>query len=64
MATAAASLAPAGHRRRSFIYRVLDSIGAEWGDVDGVAVPLGYGRGLETETADARRMGLVELTPL
>jgi sarcosine oxidase subunit gamma len=61
---ASAALAPAGHRRRSFIYRVLDGIGAEWGEVDGIAIPLGYGRGLETETADARHMGLVELTAL
>ncbi|MDZ4734846.1 MAG: hypothetical protein SGJ07_00720 [Rhodospirillaceae bacterium] len=61
---ASAALVPAGHRRRSFIYRVLDGIGAEWGTVDGVAMPLGYGRGIETETADARRIGLVELTPL
>jgi sarcosine oxidase, subunit gamma len=64
MPGAAASLAPVRHRRRSFIYRVLDGIGAEWGEVGDAVVPLGYGRGLDAELANARRMGLVELTPL
>lgn len=61
---ASVSAAPAMHKRRSFIYRVSDGLGAEWGEINGGAIPMGYGRGVEAELVDARRMGLAELTML
>ena len=52
------------HLRRSFIHRVSEGLGAEWAEINGGAIPTGYGRGVEAELADARRMGLAELTML
>jgi sarcosine oxidase subunit gamma len=64
MANASAVISPADFGRRSFIYRVLDGLGAEWAELNGGAVPMGYGRGVESELTDARRLGLAELSML
>ncbi len=64
MATASTAVAPNKTLRRSFIYRVSQGLGAEWRSVNGGVIPMGYGRGLEAELADARRMGLAELSML
>ncbi len=64
MATASASVAPGRPLRRSFIHRVSEALGAEWASVNGGAIPMGYGRGVEAELADACGMGLAELSML
>lgn len=64
MASVSAVVAPGAFLRRSLIHRVSDALGAEWAEINGGAVPMGYGRGVDRELADARRMGLAELTML
>jgi sarcosine oxidase subunit gamma len=64
MANASAAVAPDRFLRRSLIHRVSAALGAEWGEINGGAVPMGYGRGIESELTDASRLGLAELTML
>lgn len=58
------SIAPAAPKRRSFIYRELAKLGAQFGEVNGGAVPLHFGAGREVELASARRLALADLSVL
>lgn len=53
---------PASLKRRSFIYRELASLGAQFGEVNGGAVPLNFGASREAELASARRLALADLS--
>lgn len=53
---------PASLKRRSFIYRELAKLGANFGDVNGGAVPLNFNGTHEAELASARRLGLADLS--
>lgn len=64
MAAAETSVAPAAQPRRSFIYRVLQAAGARFALVNGGAVTVDFGRPLEQEAAQARSLGLAELSVL
>ena len=55
---------PARCVRRSFIYRELQKLGAQFGEVNGGAVPLNFGAGREAELASARRLALADLSVL
>jgi sarcosine oxidase subunit gamma len=56
------SMAPAAYKRRSFIYRELAALGAQFGEVNGAAIPLHYGAGRDAELAVARRLALADLS--
>ena len=56
------SINPASLKRRSFIYRELAKLGAQFGDVNGAAIPLHFGAGREAELASARRLALADLS--
>jgi sarcosine oxidase subunit gamma len=58
------TLEPASFARRSFLYRVLADLGAEFGEIGGAAVALRYRRPVEEEVASARRLALADLSPL
>ncbi|MBV5325420.1 MAG: hypothetical protein J0626_09220, partial [Rhodospirillaceae bacterium] len=55
---------PAGLKRRSFIYRDLAALGAQFGEINGGAVPLSFGGTREAELASARRLALADLSVL
>ncbi|WP_374384915.1 hypothetical protein [Dongia sp.] len=55
---------PAACKRRSFIYRELTRLGAEFGEVNGGAVPLNFGSPRAVELAAARRLALADLSVL
>lgn len=57
-----ANVDPAGLKRRSFIYRDLAALGAQFGEINGGAVPLGFGGTREAELASARRLALADLS--
>ncbi len=61
---AAEPIAPTQHLRRSFVYRVLTALGAEFATLNGAAVALRLGRPVEAEIALARRLALVDLSVL
>lgn len=58
------ALAPTSLKRRSFIYRLLAAQGAQFGEVNGGAVPLHFGADREAELAAARRLGIADLSVL
>lgn len=58
------AIAPASLLRRSFIYRLLATSGAEFGEVNGGAVALHFGGSREAEASAARRLGLADLSVL
>lgn len=58
------SVAPAICKRRSFIYRDLMALGAQFGEVNGGAVPIHFGAGREVELAASRRLALADLSVL
>jgi sarcosine oxidase subunit gamma len=64
MAAAEQALAPVAHLRRSFVYRVLQAAGARFVTVNGGAVAIDFGRPVEQETAQARHLGLADLSVL
>lgn len=55
---------PTSCMRRSFIYRELTKLGAQFGDVNGGAVPMTFGATREVELARARRLALADLSVL
>lgn len=58
------SLMPAGQSRRSFVYRALQTAGARFVTVNGGGVAHDFGRSEERETAQARNLGLADLSVL
>lgn len=58
------TIAPVSLKRRSFIYRLLAAEGAQFGEINGGAVPLHFGAGREVELAAARRLALADLSVL
>lgn len=58
------AIAPTSLKRRSFIYRLLAAQGAQFGELNGAAVPLHFGAGREAELAAARRLGIADLSVL
>jgi sarcosine oxidase, subunit gamma len=62
MSAESASVLPASLKRRSFIYRLLAEEGARFGEINGGAVALDFGRPLEAELAHARDMALADLS--
>jgi sarcosine oxidase subunit gamma len=55
---------PTALKRRSFIYRELVKLGAEFGEVNGAAIALNFGATREAELASARRLALADLSVL
>lgn len=55
---------PTDYAIRSFHYRTLALLGARFGDVSDAAVALDYGKDTSVEVADARKLGLADLSPL
>jgi sarcosine oxidase subunit gamma len=58
------SVTPVACTRRSYVYRVLQRLGAEWAPLRDAAVAIRVGRAVEEETAIGRRLALVDLSPL
>lgn len=58
------SVDPRAFARRSMVYRLLASHGAEFAEVSGGAVATGFGGSVEEETAAAKSLALVDLSPL
>jgi len=56
------SINPASLKRRSFIYRELAKLGAQFGEINGGAVPLNFGGTRGAELASARRLALADLS--
>ncbi len=55
---------PASLKRRTFIYRELAKLGAQFGDVNGGAVPMTFGATREAELASTRQLALADLSVL
>ncbi len=64
LAAADTSAAPAAQPRRSFVYRVLQAAGARFAVVNGGTIAVDFGRPLEQEAAQARSLGLADLSVL
>ncbi len=58
------SLAPQDRARRSFVYRELVALGAEFAEVNGAACALTCGATPEAEAERARAMAICDLSPL
>lgn len=54
---------PTEHLRRSFVYRELQMAGARFGEENGAAIAMNFAEPAREE-ATARRLGLVDLSPL
>ena len=61
---AAEPIAPAAFLRRSFNYRTLQRLGAEFAAVNGAAVALRCGASVDADIAAGRRLGIADLSPL
>ena len=61
---AADPIVPAAFLRRSFIYRTLQRLGAEFAVVNGAAVALCCGTSIEADIDAGQRLGLADLSPL
>ncbi len=55
---------PHDFTRRSFIHRTLSAAGAEFAELAGAAVAVGFGRSPEEEEEQARSLALADLSPL
>jgi sarcosine oxidase subunit gamma len=55
---------PAEFNARSFHYRTLLADGAHFAEFSGCAIASGYGASIEDESAQARELGLADLSPL
>ena len=64
MAVAEAAAPPAAVLRRSFIYRVLQQAGARFATVNDGAIAVDFGKPVEVEAAQARRLGIADLSVL
>ena len=53
---------PASLKRRSFIYRDLAALGAQFGEINGGAMPMNFGGSRDAELASARRLALADLS--
>ncbi|MFQ5959729.1 MAG: sarcosine oxidase [Alphaproteobacteria bacterium] len=58
------SPAPESHKRRSFVYRELTRLGAEFGEVNGTACAMTCGAAVDDEIARARDLAICDLSPL
>ena len=61
---AEASISPTAFSRRSFIYRALQEAGARFAPLNEAALAIDFGAPVETEVAQARRMGIADLSVL
>jgi sarcosine oxidase subunit gamma len=57
-------ISPAAFARRSFIYRALQQAGARFAPVNDGAIAVDFGRPAEAEAAQARTMGIADLSVL
>lgn len=64
MASPESSVLPVAQARRSLIYRVTQAAGARFAVVNGGAVAIDYGDRAEREAAQARSMGIADLSVL
>jgi sarcosine oxidase subunit gamma len=64
MAAAEAAVSPTAVPRRSFIHRVLQQAGARFASVNDGAIAVDFGKPIEAEMAQARRMGIADLSVL
>ncbi len=58
------ALAPDGFNRRSFVYRELVGLGADFAEVNGAACAMTCGAAVDDEIARARELALCDLSPL
>jgi sarcosine oxidase subunit gamma len=58
------SVSPTAFSRRSCIYRVLQHAGARFAAVNDAAIAVDFGKPIETEAAQARAMGIADLSVL
>ena len=58
------TFAPKNRKRRSFLYRELESAGAVFDELNGAAAAMSYGADAEAEAAQARSLGLCDLSAL
>lgn len=58
------SMSPDACTRRSYVYRTLQGLGAEWAPLRDGAVAMRLGRSVEDEIAIGKRLGLADLSPL
>ena len=58
------SASPTAFARRSCIYRVLQQAGARFAPVNEAAIAVDFGKPIEVESAQARRMGIADLSVL
>jgi sarcosine oxidase subunit gamma len=58
------TILPQDHSRRSFLYRELESAGAEFEEINGAAVAMRLGGDAAAEAAQARSLGLCDLSGL
>jgi sarcosine oxidase subunit gamma len=59
-----AAVEPDIHLRRSFIYRKLLDLGAQFAPINGGAVAIDFGDDADDEAKLARRLGIADLSPL
>jgi len=64
MTAVEAAVSPIDYPRRSCIYRVLQQAGARFAPIDDAAIAVDFGKPIETEAAQARRMGIADLSVL
>jgi sarcosine oxidase, subunit gamma len=64
MAAAEAAVSPTAVPRRSFVHRVLQQAGARFAPVNDGAIAVDFGKPVEAEMAQARRMGIADLSVL
>lgn len=55
---------PADFKARCFHYRTLVDEGARFAELSGCAIASGYGGSIEEESAQAKKLGLIDLSPL
>jgi sarcosine oxidase subunit gamma len=55
---------PANLPRRSFIYRTLQQAGARFAPINDAAIAVDFGKPIEAEVAQARRIGIADLSVL
>ncbi|HZF34282.1 MAG TPA: sarcosine oxidase [Candidatus Angelobacter sp.] len=64
MTAAEASISPTALARRSCIYRVLQQAGARFAPINDAAIAVDFGRPVDAEAEQARRMGIADLSVL
>jgi sarcosine oxidase subunit gamma len=61
---AEASISPTAYPRRSFIYRALQQADARFAPLNDAALAVDFGKPIEAEAAQARRLGIADLSVL